>query len=332
MNLYDKVIPFGRRVAAPLVGYPGVRIIERSVQEALQDAEVQLQALRALEESLHPDIVFSLLDLTVEAEALGLELDFFENKPPNLSEHALPRLVDLVSREIPDPESSGMMPLFLQVAEGLSGGEERMSGAFVTGSFTLLSQLLGLAELLERLKAGEDLEESIGFATAVVGEYAAALADRVDIVMVVDAAAEALKTSEYRQFCRPYMRGLVGIIRASGAACMVHVCGDSSHLLEEMALAGVEGICVSSKVNLVKEAEKLPMNLVLMGNIDSKRIIERGTAEDVSWEVRRLLRHMTGARNFILSTGCDVPPDAPLQNLEAMMDAARKWRPRSEMF
>ena len=80
MNLYDKVITFGRRVAAPLVGYPGVRIIERSVQEALQDAEVQLQALRALEESLQPDIVFSLLDLTVEAEALGLELDFWRSR------------------------------------------------------------------------------------------------------------------------------------------------------------------------------------------------------------------------------------------------------------
>jgi uroporphyrinogen decarboxylase len=307
-------------------------MIGRSVQEALQDAEVQLEALGALEEALRPDIIFTLLDLTVEAEALGLEVDFFENKPPNLAEQALPMLVDLVSREIPDPESSGRMPLFLQVAEGLSVGDERMSGAFATGPFTLLSQLLGLEELLERLRAGEDLEEAIGFTTAVVGEYAAALADRVDMLVVVDVAVEALETSEYRQFCRPYMRGLVGIIRASGAACMVHVCGDSSHLLEEMALAGVEGICVSSKVNLVREAEKLPMSLVLMGNIDAKRIIERGTAEDVNWEVRRLLRHMTGAPNFILSTGCDVSPDAPMENLEAMMEAARKWRPRAEMF
>jgi len=332
MNLYDKVITFGRRVAAPLAGYPGVRLTGKSVREALRDAEIQLEALRALEEALHPDIVFTLLDPTVEAEALGLELDYYDDKPPKLAEHALLAPADLADREVPDPEISGRMPLFLRVAEGLSGTEGRMSGAFVTGSFTLLSQLLGLEGLLRRLREGEELEEGLGFATAVVGEYAAALAERVDIVMVVDTAAEALKTPEYRRLCRPYMRGLVGIIRASGAACMVHVCGDSSHLLEEMALAGVEGICVSSRVNLVREAEKLPMSLVLMGNIDSRRIIEKGTPEDVSWEVRRLLRHMSAARNFILSTGCDVQPDAPLENLVAMMEAARKWRPRAEMF
>ena len=128
------------------------------------------------------------------------------------------------------------------------------------------------------------------------------------------------------------MSGLAGIIRSSGAICLVHVCGNVSHLLEELALTGAEGICLDAKVNLPREAERIPNNIVLMGNVDPKRIVQRGTAEDVRWEVRRLLRHMDGVRNFILSTGCDVPADAPIRNLEAMMEEARSWRPRSEMF
>jgi uroporphyrinogen decarboxylase len=186
--------------------------------------------------------------------------------------------------------------------------------------------------LLDSVKLGDLLTEPLGFATSVVGEYAAALAARVDIIVVVDPTAEALKAAEYGLLCRPYLSGLAGIIRSSGAICLVHICGDMTHLLDELALTGVEGICLDSKVNLAGEIERIPSNIVVLGNIDPKRVIQRGTPEDVRWEVRRLLRHMHKVRNFVLSTGCDVPVEAPVRNLEAMMEEARSWKPRSSMF
>jgi uroporphyrinogen decarboxylase len=332
MNLYDRVASYGGRMAAPLAGYPGVRLIGKSVRDALSDPKVQLGALKALKKNLQPDIVFTLLDLTVEAEALGLGVEFFEKKPPILVEERLPALERFYELGAPDPEHAARMPCFLRVAEGLAEDETRMCGAFVTGPFSLLAQLLGTEELLGRVKAGESLSDPVGYTTSVVGEYAAALAARVDMVVVVDPAAEALRSSEYRSLCRPYMSGLAGIIRASGAICLLHICGDVSHLLEEMALTGVEGVSLDSRVNLPREAERLPPNLVILGNIDPKRVIQRGTAEDVRWEVRRLLRHMNKFRNFILSTGCDVPADVPLNNLEAMMEEARSWKPRAELL
>jgi uroporphyrinogen-III decarboxylase len=107
------------------------------------------------------------------------------------------------------------MPVFLEVAEGLAADEGRMSGAHVTGPFTLLAQLLGTEELLDRVRLGDSLTEPMAFATSVVGEYAAALAARVDMIVLVDPAAEALRAEEYGSLCRPYVTGLAGIIRAS---------------------------------------------------------------------------------------------------------------------
>ncbi|MBN2025405.1 MAG: methylcobamide--CoM methyltransferase, partial [Actinobacteria bacterium] len=75
MNLLDRVMSQENRMAAPLAGYPGVRLTGHSVRETVGDAGFQLAALGALEDRLHPDIVFTLLDLTVEAEALGLGVD-----------------------------------------------------------------------------------------------------------------------------------------------------------------------------------------------------------------------------------------------------------------
>jgi uroporphyrinogen decarboxylase len=302
------------------------------VREALHDAKVQLGALKAREERLRPDIVFTLLDLTVEAESMGLSVDFYDKMPPSLARQRLPRLERFYELGLPDPERATRMPVFLEVAEGLAAGEDRMSAAYATGPFTLLAQLLGTEELLDRVRQGDSLTEPLAFATSVVGEYAAALAARVDMIALVDPAAEALTAREYGSLCRPYVGGLAGIIRSSGALCLLHVCGDVTHLLEELALTGAEGICLDSKVNLQREAVRVPSSIVILGNIDPRRVMQRGTAEDVRWEVRRLLRNMKNARNFVLSTGCDVPVDTPMRNLEAMMEEARAWKPHGSLL
>jgi len=329
MNLLDLAMSGGGRMVAPMAGYPGVRLSGRSVWEALHDAGAQLEALRTLEERLRPDIVFALLDLTVEAEAMGLGVDYHDRQPPKLQDQKLPRLERFYELGPPDPERAGRMPVFLRVAEGLAEGEGRLCGAYVTGPFTLLAQLLGAEELLDRVRLGDGLLEPLGFTTEIVGGYAAALAQRADLVMVVDPASNALKSSEYEDLYRPFIKALAAIIRSSGATSMVHVCGDSTHLLDAISLSGVEGIALDARVDLVREAERVPSSIVLMGNIDPKRVLQRGTVEDVRWETRRLLRHTGGIRNFILSTGCDVPFDVPVANLEAMMREARAWRRRS---
>ncbi|MEW6555230.1 MAG: uroporphyrinogen decarboxylase family protein [Actinomycetota bacterium] len=331
MNLLDRVMSSSSRIVAPLAGYPGIKLIGRSVREALHDAKIQLEALRALEERLWPDIVFTLLDLTVEAESMGLSVDFYERMPPSLAQQRLPKLERFYELGLPDPERATRMPVFLEVAEGLAAGGDRMSAAYATGPFTLLAQLLGMEELLGRVRQGESLTEPLAFATSVVGEYAAALAARVDLIALVDPAAEALRAEEYGSLCRPYVSGLAGIIRSSGALCLLHVCGDVTHLLEELALTGAEGICLDSGVNLQREIVRIPANIVVLGNIDPRRVMQRGTAEDVRWEVRRLLRNMKNVRNFALSTGCDVPVDTPMRNLEAMMEEARAWKPHGSL-
>lgn len=326
MNLYDWVVSQAGRVAAPLAGYPGVRLVGKSVRSAVNDAEVQLEALRALRERLEPDIVFTLLDPTVEAEALGLEVEFFERRPPNLAEQELPRLERFMELEPPDPEKTARMPLFLRVVEEMRADGRGLCGAFITGPLTLLSQLMGTESLLEEMGQRDVIKEALAFATSVVGEYAAALASRAHVVMVVDPVAEALEAGSFRAVYRPYLGALFGIIRSAGASGLLHICGDVLQLLEEIGSSGADGLLLDARMDLLQAAERLPKSIVLLGNLDPKRVVHRGTVDDVRWETRRLLRNTKGIRNFVFSTGCDVPLEAPLKNLEAMMEEVRAWR------
>lgn len=327
-NFYDWVISRGERVVAPLVGYPGVRFIASSVHRALHDPAVQLEALGALRQRLAPDIIFTLLDLTVEAEALGLEVEFSEKNPPRLADQELPKLERFMEMDIPDPERSARMPVFLQVAEELKGEGRALVGACVTGPLTLLAQLVRGMDFLKRSKTGGRLKEAMGFTTSVVGAYAAALASRSDVVLVVDPAAEVLDAEKFRLIYQPFIKALFGIIRSGGAAGLLHICGDTTPLVEELGVCGAEGVLFEAVVDLPRVAQRMPQNVVVMGNLDPKRVLRRGTPDDVRWEVRRLIRNMRGVRNFVVSSGCDVPADAPMRNLEAMMEEARSWKPR----
>jgi len=61
----------GRRLVAPLVGFPGLNMTGCTIKLAQQNHGEHFKVLRALAEAFEPDILFPLMDLAVEANALG---------------------------------------------------------------------------------------------------------------------------------------------------------------------------------------------------------------------------------------------------------------------
>ena len=64
--------------------------------------------------------------------------------------------------------------------------------------------------------------------------------------------------------------------------------------------------------------------MALIGNIDPVRVMVNGSPEDVKVAVRELCTDMQPYPNFILSTGCDLPLETPLENITAFMEAGRE--------
>ncbi len=69
--------------------------------------------------------------------------------------------------------------------------------------------------------------------------------------------------------------------------------------------------------------DRLAGETVLIGNVNPVDEITFGTPESVREKSEQLIRAMEG-KNFILSTGCDVPQHAPLENIKAMISVKRK--------
>ncbi len=323
MHLYDLIISKKSRWVAPIMAPVGITLTGANIKNAYPDTETQLKSLQKLDEIYHPDINFPLMETYREAKGF-LELIGPGDKASNLSLDYFLTHIDSWKQIIPiDPESSATMLSRLRLIEEMRERFDALVGVFATGPFALAERLFGSEEILLRsISYPPDLIQVLEFITKALGNYLSALAERAHIVIVVEPTASSLSSSSFTRFCQPFLKGISGIIRTSGASPMLHICGNSEHLLDNLVSLGMEGICLDSQVNLRKVADLVPLNLIIMGNLDVK-IISQGEPDLVREKTRRLLLSMLPYRNFIVSTGCELPGDTPFENIQALMEEAR---------
>jgi len=73
-----------------------------------------------------------------------------------------------------------------------------------------------------------------------------------------------------------------------------------------------------------KAKEILQGHMCIKGNVNST-LLALGTPDEVEAECRKLIDDLAPGGGFILASGCEVPPEAPLENVKAIFRAAEKY-------
>lgn len=325
MRLVEAVGEFPGKPVVPLMGYPGIAATGHSVTEVLTSLEPHLESLSFLEERYHPACLFHVMDLTVEAEAAGLPLRFGEAGPPSVAAHPVDSLEALSRLDTPDPALDGRMPLFRDVVGRMASTVRNMTGAYCVGPFTLAAELAGAEELAMRTITDPDFALAVvEFASRISEEYASALAAAgADVVAILEPTAVILSPASFEKLCLEPLARVARAIRGAGAFPVLHICGDSLHLVGLMVRTGVDGLSLDHPVDLEKALDIAPADVAVIGNVDPVGVMVEGSAGDVLDAARALVDRLGKRPNFLLGTGCDLPIDTPLANLDALFDLAR---------
>jgi len=326
MRLIDVVRAHSERLVVPLVGFPGIQLTHSTIRQNLFNDELQARTIQALVERFEPDAVFFMMDLSVEAEAIGLPVSYPINESPTVSGHPVKSPADLDAFRVVDPLYDARVHTFEATMRRMAG-LDLLKGAYVIGPFTLAGLMMGATELaIATVDAKELVHAAAAYATEVIIPYAKALAAAgAEIICILEPSAMFVSPRAFKRFSGAYVRQIVDALHATSEDPMtlLHVCGNTKHLVKAMCETGVQGLSLDAPMDMVATIEAMPEDVVLVGNVDPVSVMVQSSPEQVASATRALLETMAPYANFILSTGCDLPPETPLANIEVFMHAGR---------
>jgi uroporphyrinogen decarboxylase len=265
------------------------------------------------------DMMMVFIDTVVEAEAMGCRIERPEDDnafcvgPPR----STPRPAD--------PEKDGRMPVVLGAIarlRELAGDDVPILGS-LKGPFSLASFLGGFEDFLEWTIVDKDrahaalklaLENQLGFAEAIIR------AGAVPFIGDPVASGSLVSPEVFREFAQPYLERLVRHVHRFGTRAGLHVCGNTRSVTGDLAATGADVLSLD-EVDLGSVRQELGPGALLMGNVPTG-LVHTGTAGEVFAAAQACLA-AAGPR-LILSTACDVPADAPPDNVKALVRAARE--------
>lgn len=267
-------------------------------------------------------------DMGVEAEALGAEVNFYPHRAdvvfPTISKKLAEKVEELDIRVPSDLTKAGRIPLVMEAIHYLKEevGDQVAIGAWVLGPYTLAGQLVDISDLAKMaFKETEMVHEVLDALAEVLIEisriYRQAGADYMTI-REMGAGPDILSPRMFKILIQPHLEQ---IFNAIDSPKILHICGDTDSVVDQMTLCGADAISVDQKNHVAESRKKVGSDMLILGNFDPFEVIVQGKPEDVDNAVKEVIANGVDA----VWPGCDIWPTAPKENMEALMVATRKY-------
>lgn len=312
-----------KRLVIPIMTHPGIELCDSTVFKAVTEGQAHADAICALNERFPADAVTAIMDLTVEAEAFGAEIRFSENDIPNVIGRLVSDSDEVAALEVPSLDR-GRIREYLKANSIVASRikDKKIFGGCI-GPFSLAGRLFDLSELMMAMYIEpETVTMLLDKCTAFITNYLKAMKKTgINGVILAEPAAGLVSNDDCLQYSSTYVRKIVEAVQDDSFSIVLHNCGNTGHCTKAMLSSGASALHFGNKADMVEALETCPSDLPVMGNIDPVGVMRQASPEKVYASVSELLEKTSGYDNFILSTGCDVPPRTPFENIKAFYQA-----------
>jgi len=254
--------------------------------------------------------------LTVEAEIMGCNVDLGrKDRTPMVKSHPF-GMGDTLS--IPE-RMGGRAAVTVEATRLLRAevGNQLPVITLAVGPFTIAGHLVGTENLLLwTLLEREEARRFIRFTTELSGIYLTELDEAgADIILLSDpsASADMISPDTFEELSLPATRGCLASVRK--AMTVLHICGDTTALLDHMIATGVDALSIEEKVDPYRAVEIVNGRAALVGNIGVVKPLLVGSHREIVEATRRVIE----AGFQVINPGCGLAPGIPLENLQAMV-------------
>ena len=326
----QSIINNKKRVAIPIMTHPGIELIGKTVLEVVSDGNVHFEAIKALDQKYPSAACTVIMDLTVEAEAFGAKVNFPENEVPSVIGRLVTDWESVEKLQVPDL-TAGRIPQYIlanQLTAEYSKNKPNFGG--IIGPLSLAGRLYDLSEFMvacytEPEVAGLLLEKCTEFLKAYCIELKK---QGVNGIVIAEPAAGLLSNDGCSEFSSQYVKQIVEAVQDDNFLVVLHNCGNTGHCTSAMLEAGAWGYHFGNKADMVEILNNCPPDVLVMGNLDPVALFKLGTPEMIRMATIELLNATSDYPNYVLSSGCDVPPHTSHANIEAFYGALEEYNLR----
>jgi uroporphyrinogen decarboxylase len=333
MNSLERLIASGKgevldRVpVAPGIGHYAAFSNGQPMTEVAFDPVLMAEVvIRSIERHGH-DSCSPITDYGLGTESMGSHCVIREWEQTYVDDFAVKSPQDVALLKLPDPQKDGRMPVIIECEQilveqlgdrvGINGG---LSGplsfaANLRGSQQILYDVVDRPAMVHDLMK-ISLEAARSFAEAQV------IHGGVKTVNVYEPMATMISNPMVEEFSFFYLEKLIRHIKNLDSLVLLHICNDTTRLLNRMAEIGADILSLDVQVEL-GHAKKITAGRVsISGNVATNNLVYQ-TPEEIYRESCRCIRNAASGGRYTLSSSCEVPMETPPDNIDAMVRAAR---------
>lgn len=323
-DLYDSDV----KKPMPILSYPAAQLLGIGVDELIAGSETISEGMRLIAERTDAAAACSMMDLSVEAEAFGSQVRFSSDEVPTVVGQIVLTKEDAENLTIPGTDK-GRIALYIEaVSKAAEKIKDRPVLAGVIGPLSLSGRLIGVTDTMTDFyeapgKVHATLEKAAEFITKYAKAYKAAGADGV---VMAEPLAGLLSPALCGEFSTPYARSVADAVKDDGFVFIYHNCGNSAaDLIGSILNIGASAYHFGNAVSMETVLKRMPRDIIVMGNIDPAGEFRNGTPGSIREATLSLLNRCGGHKNFVISSGCDIPPSSSWDNIDAFFAAVKEF-------
>jgi len=324
----EKMINDDEKKALPILSFPSVQLLFVTVRELVSSSNYQALGMKMLSDKYNMPASVSFMDLSVEAEAFGSKTVYAADEVPTIMGSIVSSQEEAEALKAPEIGAgrTGICIEGIKKALRLITDKPVLAGCI--GPYSLAGRLMDVNEVMmycyeEPEMVHTVLRKATDFLIDYILEYKKIGAQGV---IMAEPLAGILSPELMQEFSTKYVKEIVEKTQDQNFIVVYHNCGnDVNRLTKEITATGCRVFHFGDAVDMEEMLQKMPSDCLVMGNVSPSKQFRNGTPQSIRIATAKLLEKCKDYKNFIISSGCDIPPLTEFENIDAFFETVQNF-------
>lgn len=317
-----------KKLALPILTFPAIQKMGVDVPELLDNVDLQVEAISIIHDNFDMQATLGFMDLSVEAEAFGSTIIRKPGEVPTVVGAIIDEDTNVDDIAIPDVHEgrTGKYIQSMKIIKEKYDDKPVIAGCI--GPYSLAGRLMDVNEIMLLCYEDPDLVHAVlEKVTDYLIDYCKAYKEiGVDGVLMAEPLAGLLSPELFGEFSNDYVKRIVDAVQDETFIVGYHNCGPNAVMLaDQIADNGSKLYHFGNAIQMSAILPKMPKDALVCGNIDPTMMFMYGTPGVMYGKTMSEMLECSVYANFLISSGCDIPPMTPWENIDAFFYAVNDF-------